>query len=83
MDILDDMGVSKLSAFFFFKWTTPLMYSMFLFIDFTQFDSIFSDPSLVIPFQGYQHANDLLLVACTGKRGNYIWIAHFTFKIPL
>jgi len=26
MDILDDMGVSKLSAkaFFFFKWTTPL-----------------------------------------------------------
>jgi len=26
MDILDDMGMSKLSAkvFFFFKWTTPL-----------------------------------------------------------
>jgi len=24
MDILDDMGVSKLSAKVFFKWTTPL-----------------------------------------------------------
>jgi len=32
MDILDDMGVSKLSAKFFQKWTTPLrqfFFSMF------------------------------------------------------
>lgn len=49
-----------------------LCIKMFLFTDFTQFDTIFSDPSLVFPFQGYQHANDLLLVAFTGKLGNYI-----------
>jgi len=35
MDVLDDMGASKLSAkvFFFEKWTTPLMLSVKDFLD--------------------------------------------------
>jgi len=33
MDILDDMGVSKLSAQVFLKWTTPLIIQYMIFVN--------------------------------------------------